>query len=81
VCARVRDLGVIPVKDDVCVLRIVFFLLFPGYVHVFRETPVHRGLFIHKDETVQAAHCDCMARHGEACTHEAALLFVIEANV
>ena len=32
VCVWLRDLGVIPVKDDVCVLRIVFFLLFPGYV-------------------------------------------------
>ena len=28
-----------------------------------------------------AAHCDCMAGLGEACTHVAALLFAVEANV
>lgn len=33
------------------------------------------------DGSVQAAHCDCMDGLDEACTHIAALLFTVEANV
>lgn len=33
------------------------------------------------DGSVLAAHCDCMEGLSEACTHAAALLFTIEANV
>ena len=45
------------------------------------ETPLRPWVIARKDGTVQAAHCDCMAGLGEACTHVAALLFAVEANV
>ena len=46
-----------------------------------RETPLHPWVIMHKNGSVQAAHCDCMAGLSEACTHVAALLFAMEANV
>ena len=46
-----------------------------------RETPLRPWVIVHKNGSVQAAHCDCMAGLGEACTHVAALLFAVEANV
>ena len=46
-----------------------------------RETPLRPWVIAHKDGTVLAAHCNCMAGLGEACTHVAALLFAVEANV
>ncbi len=45
------------------------------------ETPLRPWVVVRKDGSVQAAHCDCMAGLGEACTHVAALLFAVEANV
>lgn len=44
-------------------------------------TPLHPWVIASKTGTVLAAHCDCMAGLGEACTHVAALLFAVEANV
>ena len=43
--------------------------------------PLRPWVIAYKSGTVQAAHCDCMAGLGEACTHVAALLFAVEANV
>ena len=34
-----------------------------------------------RDGRIVAAHCDCMACLGEACTHVAALLFAVEATM
>ncbi|KAG0421870.1 hypothetical protein HPB47_002265 [Ixodes persulcatus] len=36
---------------------------------------------VKKEGTAQSAHCTCMAGLGEACSHVAALLFLIEADI
>ena len=46
-----------------------------------RAKPLNPWIIAEKGGRVLAAHCDCMAGLGEACTHVAALLFAIEATV
>ncbi|KAH3709720.1 uncharacterized protein LOC127857083 [Dreissena polymorpha] len=46
-----------------------------------REKPLQPWVIAKPDGVVAAAHCDCMAGLGEACTHVAALLFSIMAAV
>ncbi|XP_060576835.1 uncharacterized protein LOC132734136 [Ruditapes philippinarum] len=46
-----------------------------------REKPLRPWVIVEKDGKIVAAHCNCMAGLGEACTHVAALLFSIEATV
>ena len=43
-------------------------------------TPVKQWVAAEKGGTIICAHCTCMAGLGEACSHIAALLFVLEAN-
>jgi putative phage-type endonuclease len=45
------------------------------------EKPLRPWVVAEKSGTVAAAHCNCMAGLGEACTHIAALLFAIDATV
>ncbi|XP_062576035.1 uncharacterized protein LOC134237903 [Saccostrea cucullata] len=45
------------------------------------ETPLSPWAIIQEEGKVLAAHCNCMAGLGEACTHIAAMLFSIEATV
>ena len=45
-----------------------------------RETPLKKCLLAEKDGNVCMAHCNCMARLCEACSHVGALLFAIEAG-
>ena len=44
-------------------------------------TPLRPWVIVREDGSLLASYCDCMAGLGEACTHVAALLFVVEANV
>lgn len=44
-------------------------------------TPLCAWVIACTDGTVQAAHCDCVDGLSETCTHVAALLFTVEANV
>ena len=46
-----------------------------------REKPLQPWIIADKDGSILAAHCNCMAGLGEACTHVAALLFAVEATV
>ena len=46
-----------------------------------RDKPLKPWVIAEKGGNVVAAHCNCMAGLGEACTHVAALLFSIEASV
>ena len=57
------------------VVLTVLFVSFRGYA------ALHPRVIAHKDWTVQAAYCDRMAGLRETCTHVAALLFAIKANV
>lgn len=45
------------------------------------DVPLSPWIIIQPDGKVLAAHCNCMAGLGEACTHVAALLYSIEASV
>ena len=45
-----------------------------------REAPLKKCLLAEKDGNVCMAHCNCMARLCEACSHVGALLFAIEAG-
>ena len=42
--------------------------------------PLQPWVVIEKEGMVVCAHCDCMAGLGEACSHVASLLFLLEAN-
>ena len=44
-------------------------------------TPLRPWVAVEKIGSVLCAHCNCMAGLGEACSHIAAVLFVLEANV
>ena len=44
-------------------------------------TPLRPWVAVEKIGSVLCAHCNCMAGLGEACSHIAAALFVLEANV
>ena len=44
-------------------------------------TPLRHWVAVEKIRTVLCAHCNCMAGLREACSHIAAVLFVLEANV
>lgn len=44
-------------------------------------TPLQPWMISDKTGTVLAAHCNCMAGLGEACSHVGAMLFAIEATV
>ena len=43
--------------------------------------PLHPWVVAEKEGTVACAHCNCMAGLGEACSHIAAVLFVLDANL
>ena len=44
-------------------------------------TPLRPWVAVEKIGTAVCAHCDCMAGLGEACSHVAAVLFALEANM
>ena len=43
--------------------------------------PAKAWIGVEKSGTIICGHCDCMAGMGEACSHIAAILFTLEANV
>ena len=45
------------------------------------DAPLHPWVAVSQDGTVKAAHCNCMAGLGEACSHIAATLFAVSAAV
>ena len=45
------------------------------------EKPLTPWVVAEEDGKIIAAHCDCMARLGESCSHVASLLFAIESGV
>ena len=57
--------------------------LFPKAMHSqrLRAKPLKPWIICERDGRIVAAHCDCIAGLGEACTHVAALLFAVEATV
>ena len=48
--------------------------------HQVSATPVNLWVAAEKGGTVICAHCTCMAGLGEACSHNSALMFALEAN-
>ena len=58
----------------------------PSRQHVFihsqrvSATPVHAWVAVEQVGVVLYAHCTCMAGLGEACSHIAAILFILDAN-
>ena len=45
------------------------------------DTTLHSWLICEKEGKIMAAHCNCMAGLGEACSHVASLMFYIDAAV
>ena len=45
------------------------------------DTALHSWLICEKEGEIMAAHCNCMAGLGEACSHVASLMFYIDAAV
>ena len=64
-------------------LRAATFLVHALVRHSQRlsATPLRPWVAVEKIGSVLCAHCNCMAGLGEACSHIAAVLFALEANV
>ena len=45
------------------------------------DTALHSWLICEKEGEIMAAHCNCMAGLGEACSHVASLMFYIDTAV
>ncbi|KAG1695930.1 Glycine receptor subunit alpha-2 [Nymphon striatum] len=73
VCGWVRDVRSVDINGRVLVTARV------RHSQRMNDTPLKPWLIVDKSGVVEAAHCNCQAGLGEACTHVGALLFYIEA--